>query len=252
MKITSVKKIKPEQYEVLLSNGSTIILYEDVIVNNSLLNKEIDDGLYNKILKENESSKLEFDAIKYIEKKMRCESELRDYLYTKQTDNELINKIVSKLKDMKLIDDKSFAICYAKDKYNINKYGINKIINGLNEYGIDEDIIENAISFISSSDQLERINKIVERYINANKKDSIIKLKNKLSNHLYDKGYPKELINSVLNSISINNDNTVKKQYDKLYKKYSKKYEGDELNTMISNNLKRLGFSYEDINKLDI
>ena len=76
MKVVSINKIKNEQYEVLFNNDKKLILYEDTIVNNELLNKEIDDKLYNKIIEDNEESKYFYLAVKYIEKKIRSKKEI--------------------------------------------------------------------------------------------------------------------------------------------------------------------------------
>lgn len=251
MKITSTKKIKLEQYEVMFDNGNTVTLYEDVIVNNRLLDKDIDDFLYNQILAENEVSKLEYEAIKHIEKKIRSKKEMIDFLLKKEASSNTIDIIIFKLEELKLIDDKVFANSYAKDKYNISKCGINKIISGLEEHDIDQNLINNAIMFISDDDQLLRIKKIVDRYLLTNKKDSIVKLKNKIYNNLIEKGYPKELIYEVINNVDINTNEIIKKQYDILYKKYSTKYEGDQLVKKIISGLQVRGFSYEDIKKLE-
>lgn len=252
MKIVSMKKIKAEQYDVLFDNGTTLTMCEDVILNNNILNKEIDDVLLSKVLEDNEISKIEYESIKYIERKLRSVKEMIVFLNAKTDNEDAIVKIINRLLNLKLLDDRVFACSFAKDKYNISKVGIEKIIKELENHNIDQKFITDAVSFITDDDQLIRIDKIVTRYVTSNKKDPYIKLKNKIYLNLVTKGYPKHLIYEVINTIKIDNEKAVKKQYEKLYKKYASKYSGEELEKVISLGLKKNGFNNEDIKKLGI
>jgi len=53
MKITKVKKMSSGKYKVEFDNNKEMIIYEDVIVENELLGKEIDASLLLKIDKQN-------------------------------------------------------------------------------------------------------------------------------------------------------------------------------------------------------
>ncbi len=63
-------------------------------------------------------------------------------------------------------------------------------------------------------------------------------------------GYEKEQICSILESISYNDCDLLKKEYQLLYLKLSKKYTGNMLENQIKNKLYQKGFSLSDIQDL--
>ena len=73
----------------------------------------------------------------------------------------------------------------------------------------------------------------------------------KLKNDLINLGYEKDLINSVLNNIDIEESNEIlEKEYQKEYKKLSKKYNGKELEAKLKYNLYKKGFNLSNIEKI--
>ena len=58
-------------------------------------------------------------------------------------------------------------------------------------------------------------------------------------------GYTKETAMSEVNKIKIDDQDIMKKEYDKLYKKLSKKYRGKELEYKIKQKLYQKGFYHE-------
>ena len=64
-------------------------------------------------------------------------------------------------------------------------------------------------------------------------------------------GYKKENIKEILEQIKINNDDTIKKEYNKIYNKLKNKYKEEELTIKIKQKLYQKGFELEEINKLN-
>ena len=81
MKIEKIQKLKNNKYKIKLDSGDIINTYDDVILNNSLLfNKEIDLELLNKINNETLYYDCYNKTLKFIDKKLRSEKEVKEYL----------------------------------------------------------------------------------------------------------------------------------------------------------------------------
>lgn len=238
MKIEKIKKLTGGRYKIFLDND-TITVYEDVILNNSILYRdEIDDDMYYKIKDENIYYELLNNSIKYIAKRLRSEKEIRDYLSKKTLDNYLIDNIVNNLKEQRLIDDKRFAQSYVFDKLNLTNMGIKKIKYDLSTLGISDDIIED-INIEENNDKLE---KLIIKKINSNTKYSNYMLKSKIIHEMTSLGYDIDDIIDIFDSNMKSDDEIYKREYDKLYDKLKDKYQGHELEYQIKQKLYSKGF----------
>lgn len=240
MKIIKYKKLSNNRYKVFLEDGSNIILYDDIIIKHELLiTRKIDD--MEKIQKDNNEYLIYDMALKYINIKMRCEKEIRNYLAKKEIDNKEIDMVVIKLKNKGLINDKLYVKSFISDKIRLNKEGINKIRNELIKLDIDKNIIEDEISNIDQEEVNSNLEKLIDKKINTNRKYAGDVLKMYLLNEFVNKGYDKEEILRILDRKDLSNDEIYEKEYNKLYNKYSKKFSGNELEYIINNKLYQKG-----------
>ena len=99
----------------------------------------------------------------------------------------------------------------------------------MEKLGIEESIINQKLENYSKEQQLEKIQKLVEKEINLNTNKSSYMLKNKILVNLLNKGFYKDDILEVLDNIKVDDKKIYEKEYKKLYEKYSKKYSGKEL-----------------------
>ena len=201
MRIEKYELTKKNIYNVYLSNGEVLELNGKVITDNELLiKKEIDNGLYDKLKRDNTICILVDTSIKYIDRRLRSINELRDYLKNKEEDTIIIEEVIDKLIDYKYLDDDRFTKAFIKDKLNFTNWGDYKIKNELKRLGVNEEIIYNNMTSIDDNIYYERINKIIDKDISTNKKYGGIKLKNKIYNHLLTLGYSKEKVISIINN----------------------------------------------------
>ena len=142
MKIEKYKKMGKDKYKIYLDNGNELICYEDVIIKYNLLGKtEIDTDLLNKLNEDNSYYEAYYNAVGYINVRMRSIYEIRVYLNKKEIENKIINKVVKKLKEECYLDDNRLAIAYINTKINTSDFGPNKIMNQLGKLGVDKEII---------------------------------------------------------------------------------------------------------------
>ena len=243
MKINKFKKVGKNKYKVIFDN-TELTLYEDVILKYDLLIKnDVDIDLIDKIVEENRSYDVYETALNYIEIKMRNKKEIYKYLLNKGFDETLVNQTIEKLKNIGLLDSKSYITAFINDKINLSNDGPYKIKKSLLDLEFSESEIDDYLYKIDNNIWKEKLEKII------NKKKSIMKSKsyfmfiNKMKNDLYNLGYDKDMIDEELSKIEYES-NAIEKDFDKAKKKYK------EDKTKIINSLLRKGYSYEEINSM--
>lgn len=246
MKIDKIKKTG-KKYKIILEDGTEIKTFDDVIINYNLLyHKNIDDTLLNKIIKDNAYYEVYNKVLNLISKKIRSEKEINEFLNKYDVDKD---KIINKLKSINLINDKLFAKAYISDKINLSNEGIDKIKNDLLKHNIDLNIILEELSKVDDELIDKKIIKLINKKV-KNSKYTGYKLKYKIVNELINLGYDKYKIIEIYDSLGIKSDNSINKEYDKLYKQLNKKYSGKELEYKINTKLYNKGYTKEEIDSI--
>ena len=247
MKIISYKKTSRGRYIITLDNNK-LTLYEDVILNiNLLFQKDITLELLEKVMNENNYYEAYDLSLSYIETKLRTESEIISYLEKKGFTKNIIDDTIKKLKESNLINEKLYIEAYTNDKINLSSYGPFKIKRNLLDLGLSEEEIDAYLDTISSEVWKSKLDKIISKKVSLMKNKSAYMIKNKLKVDLFNLGYDRNMIDSLLISINLNDEDAIKKEMSKAYDKYSKKYEGEQLKRQIKNYLYKKGFITSDI-----
>lgn len=200
MKIVKYTRLASGKYKVLFDNKKELILYENVIIDTNLLyKKEITSEEYNNLVSLNNYQDIYNKVIKYIGIRLRSKKEITDYLKKMDLSIEVVDDILNKLITNKYIDDERFSQAYIKDKYNFSNNGPYKIINELVKLGIDKDMAY-TYTFDIITNEEEKINKLINKYVKSDKKHDWHYLRNKIYNNLINLGYSKEIVISILNN----------------------------------------------------
>ncbi len=248
MKIIKFKKMKNNKYKVFFEDNTYMLLHEDIILKYNLIsNKNIDDKMYDNIINDNNEYLIYDIAVKYIDIRLRSEKEIFEYLKRKNININLIEKIIKKLRENKLINDISYIKSYIYDKININKLGPNRIKKDLINLGFNKEDIDNELLNIDKSIILENLDSLITKKINQSKNYSGNVLKQKLINYFILQGYDSDDIISIINTKNLYDKDLLQIEYNKLYNKYSKKYSGNKLEMIIKQKLFQKGFYYNDI-----
>ncbi|MDD4706503.1 MAG: RecX family transcriptional regulator [Bacilli bacterium] len=244
MIITEYKKAKNNQYELTLSNNTSIILYEETIIKrNLLINKNISQTELNLIIKENNKLEAYYITINYLNKKMRTEFEVKEYLLKKDYNKIIIDNTIAMLKKQGYIDDDKYINSYISDQYNLTNNGPDKIKYNLIKLGINESKIK------INQDFNLKIRKIIDKKVNINNKLSTRALIINISHYLINLGYPMEMFQDYLEKIKTNDDKYIKVEYQQIYNKYKNKYDQNKLNLYIKDKLYQKGYDLDLINK---
>lgn len=248
MVIEKFSKQKNGMYLLVLDNGNKVKIHENLILKYGLLlNKQLDNSLLEKLYQENQVYEVYSIALKYLNTRLRSKKELDSYLSKKGYSIDVIKSVLNMLEKQSYLSDIIYANSYVHDRLLMSNYGPNKIRLELEQSGISNEIIEQALIPFDESLESERIQKLVDKQIKQNHNKGSILLKRKIQSYLLNLGYSSTLINQNLNDRKLVDDSIAKNEYEKLYTKLSKKYSGRELEYKMKQKMYQKGFTDFDI-----
>lgn len=245
MKIEKFKKRPNGLYTIYLDNFNSYDFYEEIILKYELLiTKTIEEDELNKIIKENKKYESYYEALKILKRTIKTKEEVRKLLLEKKYSKENIEFAISTLEKQGYINDKNYAKSYVHNAIITTNKGPKKIEEELLKKGIVLEDYREALEEYTSSLEKEKIEKLISKKIKANHNKSAKVLKQKLGLDLINNGFSKDIIKEVLNSTNIEENNDIlKKEYQKYYNKLSKKYSGKELEYKLKQKMYSLGFN---------
>lgn len=248
MKIIKFKKDKNNIYKIYFDDDVVISLYDDVIVKyNLLVNKEMDINKFNGIVQYNFFLDGYYKSIKYINKKMRTELEIRKYLIKLDIKEKDINDIIKLLYKDGYLNKEVYYKAFINDRYNLSSDGPLKVSKELVKLGYNENDFK---EYLYSFNWDEKINKLLDKKIKLNHKLSNNMFKIKLLNDLVKLGYQKSSVMMVLDNMIFSDDYKILVyELNKIKNKYSVKYSGNELEYKVINYLFKKGFNLSDIKR---
>ena len=246
MIINKIKNKTSSMYEVTFDNVVLDIYDETIIKYRLVINKSIDNKLFEEIKKYNNAMFYFFVLKNKIGKKLMSKREVTTYLKNKLLSEEDISIVLNKLESINLINDDLYVNAFINDKLLLTKSGSSKIKKELIDKGISIDLVDMKLSQINEEIWINRASKIINKKINSNKKDSAKMLTIKIKNYLYNEGYE-----NYLYLVSVPYDEEILiSEYRKLImrneKRGIKKTSQEIFSILISK-----GFMYEDIKKLE-
>jgi regulatory protein len=140
-------------------------------------------------------------AFRLLAVRARSEKELRSKLKEKGFDEAVVREVIERLRELKYLDDESFAGQWARN-LGVNKLlGNRRIALALREKGIPQPLIDEAISILRIEiSETEAIMRLIRKKM---KSRNVVKIndreKRRLAGSLMIKGFPPDLIFDLLN-----------------------------------------------------
>lgn len=194
--IIPTKRNKGQMVEIFLDDSCLGLVHMETMIKFGLvIGKEFDNDELLKVVEDSNTIVAMEQMLKLLSKFLKTEKQCADYLRGKGYSINVINSVITKLKEYKYINDENYAKQYLETyKY---KKGKRAMSYDLGIKGIEKTIIEQALSNISGTDDV--VQNIANKYMKN--KDYTYKNKNKLLNHLASKGFEYDEIMSVINNI---------------------------------------------------
>lgn len=201
-------KIEPEErnfFKITFDEFPEITIHYDLILKYNLQNNEIiDENLYNKICYENKLLNAKRIAYNYATYALRTEKQVVDKLTKLGYKSEIIDDVISFLREYNIVDDEKFIEIFIKEKTKFKKWGINKIQSELIKKGIDKKLVAKKLQELYDDEQdLENAIRLIERKIQVLESHPIDKKKQSIINFLMSRGFKWDIIEKVLKKLEI-------------------------------------------------
>ena len=185
-------------YYVYFDNGERIEVFDEfLIIYHLKVGVELSEDKIKQIQFLSQEKIGQQYCVQTLARGMKTKKELTQKLKEKGIcNNEVINKILSKISSYGYLDDEKFAQNYISMQKN--RMGTNKIKFELEQKGVDYKTINKYISQIENEEEVALL--LAQKYM-RNKENSY-KNKTKLYSHLVSKGFTYEIISKVLQNFS--------------------------------------------------
>ena len=141
-------------------------------------------------------------ALRFLSYRPRSEKEIRDKLLGKKASEEIINKIILRLKKNNFLNDEEFVKWWIEQRTTFKPRSVRLIKIELKQKGIGQELIEETIDHLSSAiDDLESAKKLIEKRLPRYKDLSRDKKFQKISRFLSSKGFSYDIIKEIFQSL---------------------------------------------------
>ncbi|NMA50432.1 MAG: hypothetical protein GX951_01090 [Mollicutes bacterium] len=241
-KVTQIRFIGGNKYELFIENIK-YIFYADTLVKNNLLKpRDLSETEIIEIVDYNNYLLGYEKALKFISYKKRTEKEVKEKLKSLGISEKISNKTILKLKENNYLNKDDYLKSFINDRVKLSLKGPYKIKNELLTLGFNENEINKYLNNINNEVWINKINEIINKRIKSNRSLSKKMFLYQLSNYLFNEGYDKNIYDSIVSKIHVDESEIYQNEYNKLFKKYKNKYPKEILDIKIKDKLIKLGF----------
>ena len=124
----------------------------------------------------------------------RCHKEVVQKLRDMRMIPDAIDQIVVHLIDHNFLNEERFAMSYTRGKFNIKKWGRNRITQELKQREISQYNIKKAIAQLDNPNYLNTLDALAKKRLDAIKEANIQKRRKKLADYLLYRGWESHLV----------------------------------------------------------
>lgn len=124
----------------------------------------------------------------------RCHKEVKQKLRDMNMIPEAIDQIIAHLVQENYLNEERFAQSFARGKFNIKKWGRNRIVSELKFRGISKFNIKTALKEIDDQAYLITLDKLAKKRLNQIKETNTQKRRKKLADYLLYRGWESHLV----------------------------------------------------------
>ena len=124
----------------------------------------------------------------------RCHKEVNQKLKDMGMIPSAIDQIIYALIQDNFLNEERFSKSFARGKFNIKKWGKNRIIKELKQRGISKYNITTALKEIDEDDYLETLTVLAQKRLDAISEKNIQKRRKKLADYLLYRGWESHLV----------------------------------------------------------
>lgn len=137
-------------------------------------------------------------AFIYLSHSAKTEKQIRDYLFKKEFDENTVDSVIGRLKELNYIDDFLFAKSFTENSVSS---GVNTIRYKLKSKGVSDEIINSVLEDVSDENQISKAMEILKKQMPKYSKYEAFDKKRKLNDFLYRKGFQWDVIKSAIEKV---------------------------------------------------
>ncbi|WP_112377685.1 regulatory protein RecX [Flagellimonas maritima] len=124
----------------------------------------------------------------------RCHKDVQEKLRAMRMIPEAVDQIMTHLIQENYLNEERFAKSFARGKFNIKKWGRNRIINELKFRQISRYNINSALSEINEQDYHTTLDELAKKRLAQISESNILKRRKKLADYLLYRGWESNLV----------------------------------------------------------
>lgn len=239
-------------YKVEFSNGEKLRLSEDTVVRHRLLKgQEVDEKLLTEIKQESKEDMGYQLALNYLSYQLRTEKEIRAYLKDNEIESADRQKIVARLKELKLLDDLVYGESYVRTQMRLGDKGPRVLQQKLKQKGLKENDIQQALYLYEADEQFQVAIHTAKKALRKFHHSSQREVQQKLQQLLMTKGFSNDISKSVLAEIDFSEieeqeTDALELQGEKLWRK-NQRFEPAKRRQKVKQSLYQKGFQLDQI-----
>lgn len=131
-----------------------------------------------------------------------CSHEIREKLRRRGVEAELIDRIIDSLKKRRFIDDRRYAMAFARSRQQYNGWGRRKIALALSAKRISRELIDEALEQIDPDEYIDALTDMISRWAASLERPLSREDRMKLTRRALGRGYDYDSIKRALQAIS--------------------------------------------------
>ena len=131
----------------------------------------------------------------------QCSTDIRKKIVAYEIMDELVDEIISKLKEEKFIDDERYVKAYVSDKFRLNKWGKIKIHHFLKAKGLSDDLIEKGLAEIKDDQYKKVLIATLKEKAKKVKSDNKFERTGQIIRFAQSRGFEPEIIHRYLSEV---------------------------------------------------
>ncbi|RKY90706.1 MAG: hypothetical protein DRQ01_08780 [Ignavibacteriae bacterium] len=205
MIINRIVKKGAKDIIIYFEDDEFLILALEVFLKSGLkINDELSDDRFSFYIRENRLYHIKQRAFRYLGRRLHSAFELRTKLRQKGYEIEMIDQVISELRDKNYLDDSEYALVFVEEKFRSKMWSENKLKSELIKKGISSSVISDVLSkkFPDEGDFNNALTVSLKKYkILQERNLDLQTTKKKLISFLNSRGYNYETIKQVCDKI---------------------------------------------------
>ena len=131
----------------------------------------------------------------------QCSVDIRKKMVAYEIMDELVEEIISKLKEEKFLDDERYVKAYISDKFRLNKWGRIKLRYYLKAKGLQDSVIEKGLHEIDESEYKKVLIATLKEKAKKTKSDNKYEKIGQIIRFAQSRGFEPEMIHRYLSEV---------------------------------------------------